>query len=207
MYKRINLIKIKNSLVRYLRMKLSADMPISASNDSFDKLVKRYIKLYQSLSVLRRREEIAVIQSRKSQIKGLNLITLLGLLQVVIWPVISVAITGKEVDWHIEFILTVFPYAIKMAVALFFLLGAYWAAQNDNKVKRLWGIGGLLNLMILWLIALFYQFFPGYSTAFSIMAYVSVVIGCIFPIYLILYYKDQEYTARVVALEHLLSHK
>lgn len=207
MYKRINLIKIKNSLVRYLRMKLSADMPISASNDSFDKLVKRYIKLYQSLSVLRRREEIAVIQSRKSQIKGLNLITLLGLLQVVIWPVISVAITGKEVDWHIEFILTVFPYAINMAVALFFLLGAYWAAQNDNKVKRLWGIGGLLNLMILWLIALFYQFFPGYSTAFSIMAYVSVVIGCIFPIYLILYYKDQEYTARVVALEHLLSHK
>lgn len=207
MYKRINLIKIKNSLVRYLRMKLSADMPISASNDSFDKLVKRYIKLYQSLSVLRSREEIAVIQSRKSQIKGLNLITLLGLLQVVIWPVISVAITGKEVDWHIEFILTVFPYAINMAVALFFLLGAYWAAPNDNKVKRLWGIGGLLNLMILWLIALFYQFFPGYSTAFSIMAYVSVVIGCIFPIYLILYYKDQEYTARVVALEHLLSHK
>ena len=207
MYKRINLIKIKNSLVRYLRMKLSVDMPISTSNDSFDKLVKRYIKLYQSFSVLRRREEIAVIQRRKSQIKGLNLITLLGLLQVVIWPVISVAITGKEVDWQIELILAVFPYAINMAVAFFFLLGAYWAAQNDNKVKRLWGIGGLLNLMILWLIAHFHQFFPGYSTAFSIIVYVSVGIGCIFPIYLILYYKDQEYTARLVALEHLLSHQ
>lgn len=203
MYKRINLIKIKNLLVRYLRMKLSADMPISTSNDSFDKLVKRYIKLYQPFSVLRRREEIAVIQRRKSQIKGLNLITLLGLLQVVIWPVISVAITGKEVDWQIEFILAVFPYSINMAIAFSLLLGAYWVRQNDNKEKRLWGIGGLLNVMILWLIAHFHQFFPGYSTAFSIMAYVSVVIGCIFPIYLILYYKDQEYTARIVALEHL----
>lgn len=207
MYKRINLIKIKNLLVRYLRMKLSADRPISTSNDSFDKLVKRYIKLYQPLSVLRRREEIAVIQRRKSQIKGLNLITLLGLLQVVIWPVISVAIAGKEVDWQIEFILAVFPYSINMAIAFSFLLGAYWVTQNDNKEKRLWGTGVLLNVMILWLIGHFHQFFPGYSTAFSIMAYVSVVIGCIFPIYLILYYKDQEYTARIVALEHLSSHK
>lgn len=207
MYKRINLIKIKDLLVRYLRMKLSADRPISTSNDSFDKLVKRYIKLYQPLSVLRRREEIAVIQRRKSQIKGLNLITLLGLLQVVIWPVISVAITGKEVDWQIEFILAVFPYSINMAIAFSFLLGAYWVTQNDNKEKRLWGTGVLLNVMILGLIAHFHQFFPGYSTAFSIMAYVSVVIGCIFPIYLILYYKDQEYTARIVALEHLSSHK